>query len=97
MSPILRRISLALPTLFGVATLVFFFIHFIPGDPVEVMLGEAASAADHDRLRAALGLDRPLVEQYASFLLNVAQGDLGHSLRDGTPVARRAGLRFNCL
>jgi ABC-type dipeptide/oligopeptide/nickel transport system permease component len=87
MSAAFRRALLALPTLLGVATLVFFFIHLLPGDPVDVMLGEAASAADRVRLRAALGLDRPLLEQYAVFLLRAAHGDLGRSLRDGTPVS----------
>ena len=81
-----RRLLLALPTLLGVATLVFFFIHLLPGDPVEIMLGERASSADRERLREALGLDRPLVEQYASFLAGAARADLGRSLRDGRPV-----------
>jgi peptide/nickel transport system permease protein len=87
MSPVWRRVLLALPTLFGVATLVFFFIHLLPGDPVDVMLGEAASAVDRTRLRGALGLDRPLLEQYLTFLSNTARGDLGRSLRDGMPVS----------
>lgn len=86
MSATVRRLVLALPTLFGVVTLVFFFIHLTPGDPVDVMLGEAASAADRDHLRAALGLDRPLTEQYLTFLAHAARGDLGRSLRDGRPV-----------
>ncbi len=89
MTAALRRLLLALPTVLGVATLVFFFVHLLPGDPVDVMLGETASAADRAGLRAALGLDRPLGEQYLEFLLRAAQGDLGRSLRDGTPVGRR--------
>ena len=87
MSPAARRVLLAAPTLLGAATLVFFFIHMIPGDPVEVMLGETASAVDRARLRAALGLERPLLEQYLSFLAHAVRGDLGRSLRDGTPIA----------
>jgi peptide/nickel transport system permease protein len=89
MSGIVRRLFLTLPTVLGVATLVFFFVHLLPGDPVDVMLGEAASAADRASLRAALGLDRPLGQQYFEFVRRAAIGDLGRSLRDGTPVARR--------
>src|SRR5437899_7901434 len=83
----LQRLLLLLPTLLGAATLVFFFIHLIPGDPVEVMLGETASAVDRARLRAALGLERPLLEQYFGVLAHAVCGDLGRSLRDGTPIA----------
>jgi peptide/nickel transport system permease protein len=88
MNALLRRLALALPTLLGVATLVFLFIHLIPGDPVDVMLGETAATVDRARLRSALGLDRPLWRQYASFLADAAHGDLGRSLQDGTPVTR---------
>ena len=87
MSAALRRILLAAPTLFGVATLVFFFIHWIPGDPVDVMLGESATAADRAALRASLGLDRPIAEQYLRFLAHALRADLGRSLRDGAPIA----------
>src|SRR5438270_824644 len=83
----LRRLFLVLPTVFGVLTLVFFFIHLLPGDPVEVMLGEAASSADRSHLRTELGLDRPLAEQYLEFLAHAAAGDLGRSLRGGDAVA----------
>ena len=77
MNPIVRRLLLVLPTLLGVATLVFFFIHLLPGDPVDAMLGEHAAAVDRAALRAALGLDRPLWSQYARFLSGLAHGDLG--------------------
>lgn len=72
----------------GVVTLVFFLIHFIPGDPVELMLGETASRSDLNQLRADLGLDRPLAEQYGRFLLGLARGDLGHSFFYRMPVHR---------
>lgn len=84
---IARRLLLTVPVLLGVATLVFALIHLVPGDPAEVMLGETASAADLDDLRARLGLDRPLLTQYGHFLGGLAQGDLGTSFRYGTPVA----------
>ena len=81
-----RRVALTLPVLFGVATLVFSLIHLIPGDPAQAMLGESASPQDVAELRARLGLDRPLFEQYARFLGGVARGNLGRSLRTDQPV-----------
>ena len=81
-----RRLALTLPVLLGVATLVFSLIHFIPGDPAQAMLGEAAPQADVEELRRRLGLDRPLLEQYGTFLLGLLRGDLGTSLRTGQPV-----------
>ena len=86
MSGIGRRLLLLVPTVLGVLTLVFFLVHLIPGDPVEVMLGETASSADLNQLRADLGLDRPLGEQYARFLGGLARGDLGHSFFYRKPV-----------
>jgi len=82
MSGFARRLLLTLPTVLGVVTLVFFFVHLLPGDPVDVMLGETASAADRSSLRTALGLDRPIGQQYLEFVLRAATGDLGYSLRD---------------
>jgi peptide/nickel transport system permease protein len=84
---LVRRLALTLPVLLGVATLVFALIHLIPGDPAQAMLGETASEEDIQALRQRLGLDRPLVEQYGSFLAGVARGDLGTSLRTNEPVA----------
>ncbi len=81
-----RRLALTIPVLFGVATLVFSLIHFIPGDPAQAMLGEAAPQADVEELRRRLGLDRPLLEQYGAFLSGLFRGDLGTSLRTGQPV-----------
>ena len=82
-----RRLALSVPVLLGVATLVFSLIHLIPGDPAQAMLGETASQADVEALRQRLGLDRPLLEQYGRFLIGLAHGDLGTSLRTGEPVA----------
>jgi peptide/nickel transport system permease protein len=81
-----RRLVLTIPVLLGVATLVFSLIHFIPGDPAQAILGEAAPQADVEELRHRLGLDRPLLEQYAGFLSGLVRGDLGTSLRTGQPV-----------
>ena len=65
---LIRRLLLTIPVLLGVATLVFSLIHFIPGDPAQAMLGEGASPEDVAQLRQRLGLDRPLLVQYGSFL-----------------------------
>jgi peptide/nickel transport system permease protein len=81
-----RRLALTVLVLFGVATLVFSLIHLIPGDPAQAMLGEAASQKDVDELRARLGLDRPLMEQYVAFLRGAVKGNLGTSFRTGLPV-----------
>jgi len=86
MNSIGRRLLLLVPTVLGVLTLVFFLVHLIPGDPVELMLGETASRADLSQLRADLGLDRPLGEQYARFLGGLAHGDLGRSFFYRKPV-----------
>lgn len=78
----------------GVTTLVFLLLHLVPGDPVEVMLGEYASAGDRAALRAALGLDRHLALQWLDFMLGLAHGDLGVSLATGRPVAALLGGHF---
>jgi ABC-type dipeptide/oligopeptide/nickel transport system permease component len=83
---LIRRLLLTIPVLLGVATLVFLLIHFIPGDPAQAMLGEGAAPEDVAQLRARLGLDRPLLAQYGSFLQGLVRGDLGVSLRNDQPV-----------
>ena len=83
----LRRLAVLIPTVQGAITLVFFFLHMIPGDPVEVMLGETAQQADKERLREELGLNLPLHVQYGNFLIKIAQGDLGESYFYRRPVA----------
>src|SRR5262245_41155951 len=91
---LLRRLTLTIPVLLGVATLVFALIHLVPGDPAAAMLGESASPADLSELRAKLGLDRPLLVQYQHFLRGLLVGDLGTSFRYGTPVAREIAQRL---
>jgi peptide/nickel transport system permease protein len=85
---VIRRLAQTLPIALLVATLVFSLIHMIPGDPVEMMLGEGAQRSDVETLRHELGLDRPLIQQYGSFLRGLLEGDLGNSLHFGEPVAR---------
>ncbi len=89
-----RRLAALLPVALGVATLTFALIHLVPGDPVVAMLGETAAPADVAGMRHRLGLDRPLWEQYASFLGGLATGDLGESIAYREPVARLIVERF---
>jgi len=83
---ILARLLSALVVIFGVLCLVFFLIHWVPGDPVEVMLGESARAADREALRQALGLDRPLLVQFLHYLNGLLHFDLGTSLHSQRPI-----------
>jgi peptide/nickel transport system permease protein len=89
-----RRLLHLFPVAFGVVTVVFFLLHLLPGDPVEIMLGESAVPALKEELRRDLHLDRPIHVQYAEFLAGLARGDLGVSFRSREPVAREIGRRF---
>ena len=85
-----RRLALSGVLLFVVATILFFSIHLLPGDPALLILGGDAAQATPEqlaRVRARLGLDRPLPVQYAGWMARVARGDLGTSLIDDRPVA----------
>lgn len=84
---LIRRLLLLLPTLFGALTLVFALIHLIPGDPVEVMLGETAAAMDKQQLRHSLGLDQPVLAQFQKFLVGLGRADLGQSLFEQATVS----------
>ena len=83
---ILKRSMSALIGLLGVISLVFFLIHMIPGDPIDVMLGESALAADREALRQNLGLHLPLYEQWWKYLTALTRGDFGYSLFSGRPI-----------
>lgn len=91
---LLRRLALTVPVLLGVATLVFLLIHLVPGDPAQAMLGDGAAPQDVSALRTRLGLDQPLLVQYAQFLRGSSRGDLGLSLRTGQPVLSAIGDRL---
>jgi ABC-type dipeptide/oligopeptide/nickel transport system permease component len=91
---LLRRLLLTIPVLLGVATLVFALIHLVPGDPAQAMLGEGVSQSEVTALRHTLGLDRPLLTQYGSFLRGISRGDLGTSFRYNTPVTAQIREKF---
>ncbi|HQX63135.1 MAG TPA: ABC transporter permease [Thermomicrobiales bacterium] len=83
---ILRRLVQMIPVLLGITVIVFFLIRAIPGDPAIAMLGERATEPALERMRHAMGLDKPLYVQYAYFMRDLAKLDLGKSTRYGVPV-----------
>ena len=85
---VIKRLGFAVFTLFAVLTLVFFIVRVLPGDPAMVILGDQASMAAIEALRARLGLDQPLYVQYVTFLEGVFTGDWGVSMVTGRPVIR---------
>ena len=83
-----RRIIGAIPVVLGISFLVFLLMHLAPGDPVSLLLGEDATAAEIQRTRHEWGLDQPLLVQYWEFLSHAARGDFGNSLKFGEPVTK---------
>ena len=84
---LLTRVSLIIPTFIGVTLLTFSLIRLVPGDPIELLVGERGINPErHAMLRAELGLDRPLLEQYGIYMWDVLQGDLGRSVVTRKPV-----------
>jgi peptide/nickel transport system permease protein len=83
-----RRLLALIPVALGVATLTFAIVHLVPGDPVVAMLGESAAPTDVVAMRHQMGLDRPLLSQYFSYLGGLAVGDLGESTSYRRPVAQ---------
>lgn len=82
----LLRAGHAVVVLLGVTVVVFALVHLVPGDPVRVALGTRFTQEAYDALRAASGLDQPLLTQYLQYVGNAVTGDLGVSFRSGTPV-----------
>jgi len=81
-----RRLAMTIPTLLLVAVAVFTLVRLIPGDPVQVMLGDNADASQEAQLRAQLGLDEALPLQFLHWLGKLLTGDLGHSITNNLPV-----------
>ena len=94
MKAVLQKISGMLTVIFGVLLLTFMLIHAVPGDPVEVMLGDSASTADRAQLRDELGLNKPLISQFGSYLNKLAHGDLGQSIHTKTPILDTLKTRY---
>lgn len=91
---LITRLILLVPILLGVALFSFLIIHFIPGDPAQVLAGMRASEADIELFRIRLGLDRPLHIQFLDFIRGLFVGNLGTSIRTRRPVAEELRERF---
>ena len=91
---LIKKLSSFASVIFGVLLLTFLLIHLVPGDPVDVMLGESASVADRDALRADLGLNQPLITQFGSYLNKLAHGDFGQSIHTKTPIIDMLKTRY---
>ena len=95
MKALLHRLALLLPTLLGITAVAFGLIRLIPGDPIEIMMGERRlDPATHAALMKQLGLDQPLLNQYLNYLGQLLQGDLGQSMVSRVPVAQEFAALF---
>lgn len=93
MGTVLRRLAATLPVMAVVAVVVFLLIHLSPGDPAALIAGDFATADDIARLRVALGLDRPLWQQFALWIGRILTGDLGTSIFTQVPVTQLLAQR----
>jgi peptide/nickel transport system permease protein len=91
---IVRRLFATLPVMAVVAIFIFFLIRFAPGDPAAIIAGEDATAEAIAQVRAKLGLDRPVFEQFAIWTLQLLQGDFGISIFSNLPVTRLIAQRL---
>ena len=90
----IRRVIETVPVLVGVVSIVFLFLHLIPGDAALVLLGERANEASLTRIRSQLGLDQPLYVQYGRYVASLSRLDIGKSVRTNRPVIDEAMGRF---
>ncbi|MFC5589609.1 glutathione ABC transporter permease GsiC [Sporosarcina soli] len=91
---LMKRLLEIIPILLLVSILIFLFVHMIPGDPARLVAGEDATLEDVELVRKELGLDKPMHEQYITYMTNLFQGDLGTSLKTKRPVTEEIGERF---
>ena len=94
MKQTITRFLLTLPVVWLVVSLVFLLIHLVPGDPIQMMLGEGATPADIGALRHQYGLDRPLWYQYLHYWAGAVHGNLGQSIRLHDSVAHLIAQRY---
>ncbi|HZS86187.1 MAG TPA: ABC transporter permease [Chloroflexota bacterium] len=91
---VLRRLLWLPPMLLAVSLVTFVMIHLVPGDPVQILMGQNPTGGNLQLARHELGLDQPLPVQYLRYLGNALHGDLGTSIRSGRPVLAEIGDRF---
>src|SRR5690625_323748 len=87
-SYIIRRLLMLIPVLIGMTIITFSIVHLIPGNPAQIILGEAATQSAIEELERNLGLDKPYAVQYGIYMMDLLQGDLGVSLRTKAPIAK---------
>lgn len=90
----IKRFLGMFPVVLGVLALTFLLVHLVPGDPVDVMLGDSASVADRASLRTELELDQPILVQFGHYLKRLAHGDLGRSIHTKTPILELIQARY---
>jgi peptide/nickel transport system permease protein len=91
---ILKRAMFAVPSLIGVVIVTFLLTRALPGDPAAYFAGPAASQEAIEQIRVKLGLDKPLIVQFGSYVTDLARGDLGNSLTTGQPVGKEIKSRL---
>ncbi len=91
---VLKRLLYAVLVIFGALSITFFLMYILPGDPARLMLGQRADVQSIEAIRADLGLDKPLWQQYFHFMMNAAQGDLGRSFSTNRDVLETILERF---
>src|SRR6185436_15140290 len=91
---LLRRVLAAIPAVMVVTIFVFALLHLAPGDPAAIIAGDLATAEDVANIRAKLGLDRPLLIQFFTWIGQLLHGDLGNSIFSAHPVSELIGQRL---
>src|ERR671926_1242827 len=91
---VVRRVVATIPVMAVVALFVFSLLYIAPGDPAAVIAGDQASPADVERIRQSLGLDRPFLVQFGSWVWRILHGDLGTSIFTNLPVSALIGQRL---
>lgn len=94
LSFIIRRIGQLFLLLLGISFIVFMSMHLSPGDPATIIGGPTATESDLEAIREDLGLNDPVLVQYADYLTGLVQGDLGYSYQNSQPVAEAIATRF---
>jgi len=94
LSYLIKRLLSTIPVLIGISLLLFFMLRMLPGDPAQVLAGQMATPEEIENIRHQLGLDRPIYEQYVTYLSRLARFDLGRSARTQNPVTQEIWARL---
>jgi peptide/nickel transport system permease protein len=89
-----KRLALVIPTLFGLSLLLFLWVRSLPGGPATAMLGERATPEAIEQINEAYGFNRPILEQYVTYMGKLLSGDFGVSIETGRPVVEEFAARF---